>query len=53
MVVGVGDITDDGKADIVSRDTGGNLYRNSGDGKGSFGARATIATGWSGYKALS
>ncbi|KOU66583.1 hypothetical protein ADK57_18280, partial [Streptomyces sp. MMG1533] len=27
VVVGVGDITDDGKADIVSRDTGGNLYR--------------------------
>ncbi|WP_053750986.1 FG-GAP-like repeat-containing protein [Streptomyces sp. MMG1533] len=52
-IVGVGDITDDGKADIVSRDTGGNLYRNSGDGKGSFGARAKIATGWSGYKSLS
>ncbi|MFF4270450.1 FG-GAP-like repeat-containing protein [Streptomyces sp. NPDC001536] len=52
-VVGVGDITDDGKADLVSRDTSGNLYRNSGDGKGSFGARTKIATGWSGYKSLS
>ncbi|MER6451043.1 VCBS repeat-containing protein [Streptomyces sp900105245] len=52
-VVGVGDITDDGKADLVSRDTSGNLYRNSGDGKGSFGARTKIATGWGGYKSLS
>ncbi|MFD4549801.1 FG-GAP repeat domain-containing protein [Streptomyces sp. NPDC058466] len=52
-VVGVGDITDDGKADLVSRDTNGNLYRNSGDGKGSFGSRTTIATGWGGYKSLS
>ncbi|MFE9440469.1 FG-GAP repeat domain-containing protein [Streptomyces sp. NPDC006602] len=53
VIVGVGDITDDGKADIVSRDTSGNVWRNSGDGKGSFGARAKIATGWQGYKGLS
>ncbi|MBD0841183.1 VCBS repeat-containing protein [Streptomyces sp. TRM68416] len=52
-VVGVGDITGDGKPDLVSRDTNGNLYRNSGDGKGSFGARAKIATGFGSYKALS
>ncbi|WP_159054153.1 FG-GAP repeat domain-containing protein [Streptomyces sp. AS58] len=53
VVVGVGDITDDGRADLVSRDTSGNVYRNSGDGKGSFGGRVKIATGWSGYKSLS
>ncbi|MGW0420256.1 FG-GAP-like repeat-containing protein [Streptomyces sp. NPDC003015] len=53
VVVGVGDITDDGRADLVSRDTGGTLWRNSGDGKGSFGARAKISTGWQGYKFLS
>jgi hypothetical protein len=52
-VIGTGDITGDGKADLVSRDTSGNLYRNSGDGKGSFGARVKIATGWGGYKSLS
>ncbi|MGW1985960.1 FG-GAP repeat domain-containing protein [Streptomyces collinus] len=52
-VVGVGDLTDDGRADLVSRDSGGNVYRNSGDGKGSFGARTKIATGWGGYKSLS
>jgi hypothetical protein len=52
-VVGVGDITDDGRPDLVSRDSSGNVWRNSGDGKGSFGARAKIASGWSGYKLLS
>lgn len=51
-VVGVGDITGDGKRDLVSRDTSGNLFRNSGDGKGSFGGRTKIATGWQGYKAV-
>ncbi|KUN97699.1 FG-GAP-like repeat-containing protein [Streptomyces resistomycificus] len=53
VVVGLGDITDDGRADLVSRDTSGNLWRNSGDGKGSFGGRVKIASGWSGYKSLS
>ncbi|MFI9767502.1 FG-GAP repeat domain-containing protein [Streptomyces sp. NPDC052415] len=53
VIVGVGDIDDDGRPDLVSRDTGGNLYRNSGDGKGSFGSRVKIATGYSGYKSLS
>ncbi|MGW7262323.1 FG-GAP-like repeat-containing protein [Streptomyces sp. NPDC054842] len=52
-VVGAGDVTGDGRADLVSRDTSGNLYRNNGDGKGSFGGRVKIATGWSGYKSLS
>ncbi|MFK0113379.1 FG-GAP-like repeat-containing protein [Streptomyces sp. NPDC091217] len=51
-VVGVGDITDDGRPDLVSRDSSGNVWRNSGDGKGSFGARVRVATGWSGYKSL-
>ncbi|MFI8188568.1 FG-GAP-like repeat-containing protein [Streptomyces sp. NPDC085946] len=52
-VVGVGDITDDGKADLVSRDSSGTAWRNSGDGKGSFGSRVQIATGWGGYTSLS
>ncbi|WP_406124732.1 FG-GAP repeat domain-containing protein [Streptomyces sp. NBC_00989] len=51
-VVGVGDITGDGKADLVERDSAGVLYRNSGDGKGSFGARVKISGGWSGYKGI-
>ncbi|MFC5674254.1 hypothetical protein [Streptomyces incanus] len=41
----VRDITGDGKAELVSRDTSGNLWRNSGNGKGSFGSRTKIATG--------
>ncbi|WP_405536301.1 VCBS repeat-containing protein [Streptomyces sp. NBC_00075] len=52
-VVGVGDINSDGKADLVARDTAGNLYRQSGDGKGSFGARTKIGSGWGTYKSVS
>lgn len=52
VVVSTGDITGDGRADIVSRDTSGKLWRNNGDGKGSFGPRTGIAAGWQGYKAL-
>ena len=51
-VVGVGDITGDGKADLVERDSAGSLFRNSGDGKGSFGARVKVSGGWSGYKGV-
>lgn len=52
-VVGVGNITGDGNADLVSRDSAGDAFRNNGDGKGFFGPRTRIATGWSGYKSLS
>ncbi|MFD7434895.1 FG-GAP-like repeat-containing protein [Streptomyces sp. NPDC059861] len=52
-VVGVGDITGDGKADLVSRDTSGNLWRSTGNGRGSFAGPVKIATGWGGYKSLS
>ncbi|MBO4259221.1 FG-GAP repeat domain-containing protein [Streptomyces griseorubiginosus] len=51
-VVGVGDITTDGKTDLVSRDSAGNVWRNNGDGKGSFGPRTKIASGWQGYNSL-
>jgi hypothetical protein len=52
VIVGVGDITGDGKADLVSRDSAGNVWRNNGNGKGWFGARTRIATGWQGYQGL-
>ncbi|WP_328450337.1 VCBS repeat-containing protein [Streptomyces sp. NBC_00386] len=48
-----GDVSGDGRADLVSRDTSGNPYRNSGDGRGSFGSRTRIATGWGGYRSIS
>ncbi|MFF4659037.1 FG-GAP-like repeat-containing protein [Streptomyces sp. NPDC001381] len=51
-VVGVGDITGDGTSDIVARDTAGHLYRQNGTGKGTFGSRTKIASGWAGYKGL-
>ncbi|MFF4762605.1 hypothetical protein [Streptomyces sp. NPDC001292] len=34
VIVGVGDITGDGKNDLVERDTAGNPYRNDGNGEG-------------------
>ncbi|MGX1547495.1 FG-GAP-like repeat-containing protein [Streptomyces adustus] len=52
VVVGVGDITGDGRADLVARDTSGAVWRYNGTGKGSFGGRTRIATGWQGYKGL-
>ncbi|MFG3095009.1 FG-GAP-like repeat-containing protein [Streptomyces sp. NPDC048202] len=51
-VVGIGDITGDGRADLVSRDSSGSVWRNNGNGKGSFGGRTRIATGWQAYKGL-
>ncbi|MEU0809158.1 FG-GAP-like repeat-containing protein [Streptomyces sp. NPDC005970] len=51
-IVGVGDITGDGRNDLVVRDRSGNLYRNDGKGNGSFSARKRIATGWQVYKGL-
>ncbi|MFE9606111.1 FG-GAP-like repeat-containing protein [Streptomyces hokutonensis] len=51
-VIGVGDLTGDGKPDLVSRDTAGTMWRNSGNGMGSFGPRVKVATGWQTYKGL-
>ncbi|WP_327324594.1 FG-GAP-like repeat-containing protein [Streptomyces sp. NBC_01210] len=50
--VGVGDITKDGKPDLISRNAAGHLLRNNGNGKGSFGSTVKIGTGWQGYKGL-
>ncbi|GAA1375867.1 FG-GAP-like repeat-containing protein [Streptomyces beijiangensis] len=51
-LIGTGDITGDGKADFVTRDTGGTLWRSTGNGKGSFAGRVKISTGWAGFKGL-
>ncbi|OKJ74228.1 hypothetical protein AMK30_17240 [Streptomyces sp. CB02460] len=51
-MVGVGDLNGDGRNDIVVRDSAGKLFRNNGNGKGSFGARTQIATGWQTYKGI-
>ena len=52
VIIGVGDITGDAKPDLVARDTSGNLWRNTGTGKGTFGARTKIGTGWQKYKGI-
>ncbi|MFJ7155937.1 FG-GAP repeat domain-containing protein [Streptomyces sp. NPDC101118] len=52
-LVGGGDVTGDGRADLVARD-GGTLYLYKGTGKASapFGSRVKVGTGWSGYTKL-
>ncbi|MEW2084605.1 VCBS repeat-containing protein [Streptomyces sp. NPDC005283] len=52
VFVGVGDITGDGKADLISRNAAGDLLRNPGNGAGFFGSTVKIGTGWQGYKGL-
>lgn len=52
-VVGMGDITGDGRTDIVARDTSGKLYRHSSTAAGTLAGPVTIGTsGWSAYKGL-
>jgi hypothetical protein len=49
-VVGAGDLNGDGRADLVSRDTAGVVWRNDGNGKGSFGARTKVGWGWKAFR---
>ncbi|MCB5163431.1 VCBS repeat-containing protein [Streptomyces bambusae] len=51
-VVGVGDLTGDGHADLVARDTAGRIWRHNGTGKGTFGTRVQLGTGWQVYDRL-
>ncbi|MCX4808786.1 VCBS repeat-containing protein [Streptomyces sp. NBC_01214] len=54
VTVGPGDLTGDGKGDLLSRDSGGTLWLHPGDGAlvTKFGARIKVGTGWNGYDAL-
>ncbi|MFF0451379.1 FG-GAP-like repeat-containing protein [Streptomyces sp. NPDC004609] len=52
VIVGTGDLNSDGKADLLARDTAGNLYRSYGTGKGTFSARKKVNAGFNSYKAL-
>jgi hypothetical protein len=51
-IVGVGDVSGDGHADLIVRDTAGGVFRNEGNGKGGFGARRALTTGWQGYRSM-
>ena len=46
-----GDLTGDGFADLYTVDTAGKAYLYAGNGKGGFGARHQVATGWKTYGA--
>lgn len=49
----VGDLSGDGRADLVARDTIGKLWRYSSNGAGLYGARVLIGSGgWNGFKGL-
>jgi serine protease len=45
-VVGPGDITGDRKADLLARDAAGVLYRYPGNGRGGFGGKVPVGSGW-------
>ncbi|MFI9152867.1 FG-GAP repeat domain-containing protein [Streptomyces sp. NPDC053367] len=52
-VLGPGDLTGDGKGDLLSVTSSGTVYLNAGTGSGmSVAARVQVATGWQGYNAL-
>ncbi|MFJ5552943.1 FG-GAP repeat domain-containing protein [Streptomyces sp. NPDC093225] len=50
----VGDVTDNGKADLVARDKAGVLwlYKGSGQSSAPFAARTKIGTGWQMYNSI-
>ncbi|MFD7444371.1 FG-GAP repeat domain-containing protein [Streptomyces sp. NPDC059909] len=52
VIIGIGDITGDGKPDLLSRRTTGELMRNSGNGAGSFGKTVVLGTGWQRFSGI-
>ncbi|MER5947638.1 FG-GAP-like repeat-containing protein [Streptomyces sp. NPDC001904] len=48
-VIGVGDLNYDGKNDLLVYDTSGRVWRNLGDGKGSFSSRSQVWDGYTNY----
>ncbi|MER5778959.1 VCBS repeat-containing protein [Streptomyces sp. NPDC002039] len=53
-LIGAGDVTGDGRADLLSRDTDGTLWVHPGTGSASalFGGRVKIGSGWNGLNKL-
>jgi|GEM_PF-2527676 len=48
-IIAGGDLNDDGRGDIVARDSGGSLYLYPGNGAGGLSPRVRIGGGWGGY----
>ena len=47
QLTGPGDVTGDGKVDLILKDAAGVLWVYPGTGTGSFGTRTKVGTGWS------
>ncbi|MEV7613980.1 VCBS repeat-containing protein [Streptomyces sp. NPDC089799] len=53
LVVGPGDLTGDGKGDLLTRDTSGTLWLRPGNGTGTwFGNPVKVGAGWNAYKSI-
>ena len=52
LVETVGDLTGDGRVDLVARTTGGTLWLYPGTGGTTWGTRRSLGTGWGGYKGI-
>ncbi len=52
VVIGAGDLNEDGKNDLILRDTAGKLYRRLGTGSSTFGDRSLIGSGYQQYAGL-
>ncbi len=46
----LGDVTGDGRSDILATDSSGNLWLYPNTGTGAFGARSQVGSGWTGYR---
>ncbi|MFF5637378.1 FG-GAP repeat domain-containing protein [Streptomyces sp. NPDC012825] len=52
-IVGPGDLSGDGRGDLLARDTSGNLYLYKGNGAGTaLASRVRVGTGWGAYNAI-
>ncbi|WUH92757.1 hypothetical protein OG900_23370 [Streptomyces sp. NBC_00433] len=52
LLTSPGDLTADGRPDLVARDAAGKLYLYAGTDKGSFSSRVLICGGWQGYNLI-
>ena len=52
MVVAAGDLSGDGKADVLARDNGGVLWLYQGNGRGGWLGRVMAGTGWNGMTSI-